>query len=85
MVFGGQQVQRQTVLMVPSACFYLVQKWRNNVVKMHPLRPDESLRWSMVGENFENTPLSMENRWCRSVTFYYKCNDTQRSAFLRKR
>ena len=52
---------------------------------MHPLGPDESLRWSMGGENFENTPLSMENRWCRSVTFYHKCNGTLRSAFLRKK
>ena len=39
----------------------------------------------MVGVNFENAPFSTGNRWCRSVMFYRKCNDTLRSAFLRKR
>ena len=37
MIFGGQQVQLQTMLMVQTACLYLVWMWRKSVVKMHPL------------------------------------------------
>ena len=85
MVFGGRQVQLQTMLMVQPACLYLVWMWRKSVVKVHPLWPDASLKWLMVGEIFENAPFSTGNRWCRSVMFYCRCNDTLRSAFLQKR
>ena len=68
MVFGGQQEQQQTMLMVQTACLCLVWMWRKIVVKMYPLWPKVSLKWLMVGENFENTPFSTGNCLVRLVS-----------------